>query len=72
MDKMQPIMTVNRFGDKFWMLHTKIHRDDGPAIEYADGYKSWWLNDNPLTFDKWLDKVNMSDEDKVMMKLQYG
>jgi hypothetical protein len=72
MDKMQPIMTVNRVGDKFWMLHTKIHRDDGPAIEYADGYKSWWLNDNPLTFDAWLDKVNMPDEGKVLMKLTHG
>ena len=21
-----------------------IHREDGPAIEYADGYKEWYLN----------------------------
>ena len=20
------------------------HREDGPAIEYVDGYKEWWLN----------------------------
>ena len=24
----------------------ELHREDGPAIEYADGTKSWWLNDN--------------------------
>jgi hypothetical protein len=23
-----------------------FHREDGPAIEYADGYKSWYLNGN--------------------------
>ena len=21
-----------------------LHREDGPAVEYANGYKSWWLN----------------------------
>jgi hypothetical protein len=23
---------------------TILHREDGPASEYADGTKSWWLN----------------------------
>ncbi len=22
----------------------ELHREDGPAIEYADGSKSWWIN----------------------------
>ena len=22
----------------------QLHREDGPAIEYADGSKSWWIN----------------------------
>jgi hypothetical protein len=59
-------------GDKFWYQHDKRHRYDGPAVEHADGTNEWWLNDELLTFEEWLDKVNMSDEDKVMMKLQYG
>ena len=21
-----------------------FHRDDGPAIEYDDGFKAWWIN----------------------------
>jgi len=25
------------------------HREDGPAIEHADGYKSWWINGTKLT-----------------------
>ena len=30
---------------KIW-LNSKgqPHREDGPAIEYANGYKAWWLN----------------------------
>ena len=22
------------------------HREDGPAVEYINGTKEWWLNDN--------------------------
>ena len=25
-------------------LEGKMHRLDGPAIEYSDGYKAWWVN----------------------------
>jgi hypothetical protein len=27
-----------------WYLNDKLHREDGPAIEYSDGSKSWYLN----------------------------
>jgi hypothetical protein len=27
-----------------WYLNGKLHREDGPAIEYADGTKEWYLN----------------------------
>ena len=29
---------------KWWYLNGKRHREDGPAIECADGTKSWYLN----------------------------
>ena len=31
-------------GHKEWYLNGKLHREDGPAVEYADGTKSWYLN----------------------------
>jgi hypothetical protein len=31
-------------GDKFWYLNGKLHREDGPAIEWAKGDKAWYLN----------------------------
>jgi hypothetical protein len=31
-------------GHKFWYLHGKLHRTDGPALEWADGDKFWFLN----------------------------
>ena len=31
-------------GTKFWYLNRKLHREDGPAVEYANGDKEWYLN----------------------------
>jgi len=36
-------------GDKGWFLNGKLHREDGPAVEYADGHKSWYLNGKEVT-----------------------
>ena len=30
-------------GDKHWYLYGKLHREDGPAVEYRDGDKHWYL-----------------------------
>ena len=31
-------------GTKYWFLHDKLHREDGPAMEWANGDKYWYLN----------------------------
>ena len=31
-------------GNKEWRLNGKLHRKDGPSIEYANGSKFWYLN----------------------------
>ena len=41
----EPVMTVNSSGDKQWRLKNgKLHRLDGPAIEWTDGTESWFQN----------------------------
>ena len=35
---------VYRTGSKHWYLNDNLHREDGPAIEYANGTKEWYLN----------------------------
>ena len=37
---------VDTNGTKCWYLNGKFHREDGPAIEYADGDKRWYLKGN--------------------------
>ena len=52
-------------GDKFWYIDDKLHRTDGPAVEYADGVaigskKSWWVEDERYTkeaFDELIAEV---------------
>ena len=38
-------MIVDEDGDKVWKLpNGDLHREDGPAVEYANGNKWWYLN----------------------------
>lgn len=36
-------------GTTFWYLNGKLHREDGPASEWADGTTYWYLNGEQLT-----------------------
>jgi hypothetical protein len=38
-------------------LDGKLHREDGPAIEWADGSKAWYLNDKNYTKSEFLEKT---------------
>ena len=41
----QPIMTIDKRGAKRWRFKNgQLHREDGPAFEYANGTKLWFLN----------------------------
>jgi hypothetical protein len=36
---------VNENKTTRWYLNGKVHRENGPAVVYADGTKEWYLND---------------------------
>jgi hypothetical protein len=38
-------VTVDEDKTKRWYLKGKFHREDGPAVEWANGSKYWYLND---------------------------
>ena len=40
----EPIMSIASNGDKKWKLNGKLHRDDGPAVEYSNGTKTWYIH----------------------------
>lgn len=51
-----------------------LHRDDGPAIFYGDGRRDtwWWEGTHYKTFEEWCAVANITDERKMMLRLQYG
>tara|TARA_B110000208_G_scaffold61575_1_gene79963 strand:- start:16 stop:285 length:270 start_codon:yes stop_codon:yes gene_type:complete len=49
------------------------HREEGPACIYNDGSVNWWYIDGRIySFNDWCNKLNKTDEDKMLLKLQYG
>jgi hypothetical protein len=38
----QPILEIDNFGTKRWFLNYKLHREDGPAVIYPDGFQQWY------------------------------
>ncbi len=40
----QSICKTDTYGTKEWYKNGKLHREDGPACEYANGHKEWYLN----------------------------
>ena len=35
---------TDEYGTVEWYLNGELHREDGPAVEHADGSKEWYLN----------------------------
>ena len=57
---------VHDNGDKKWYLNGKLHREDGPAIEWAGGRRSWWLNGKRLTEAEFNQRMSKPCSGKVV------
>ena len=55
---------VNGTGDRFWFKPgtDKYHRLDGPACEYTDGTKRWFLDGKQHTEAEFNKKINPAQE----------
>ena len=49
-------------GSKYWWLNGALHREDGPAVEYADGDKFWYLNGKSMTEEEHKAAMNPVEE----------
>jgi hypothetical protein len=44
-------------GNKYWYNNNLLHRLDGPAVEFLNGEKSWFIEDERLTEENWKKKI---------------
>ena len=38
------VFRIDEYGAKSWCLNGKLHREDGPAVEFANGDRFWYLD----------------------------
>jgi len=59
--------------EKWWDEYGRIHRLDGPAINYCGEHADWYINGNRLWFvDEWVEENNLTipfDEPTQMLFL---
>ena len=58
---------VSSQGTKSWHLNGKLHREDGPAVEYSDGTKHWYLNDLKYSESDYRTEMNTCDGKTVVI-----
>jgi hypothetical protein len=61
-------------GDISWFNDDgEWHKEEGPALIYSNGDVEWYLNGKIYSFADWLiELANVSDEAKMMLRLQYA
>ena len=66
---------LNKYGTINWFNNQgQYHRLDGPAIIYDDwnsGEISWYINGTQYDFKEWLTLTPITDEQKLLLRLQY-
>ena len=65
----QPELVINIYGTKLWYLDGKLHREDGPAIEFPDGYKEWYLNDEIFLKEEWFKRLTPEQQENYLWNL---
>ena len=63
---MKPICKTDEYGTKYWYFNGNLHREDGPAVEYAGGTKYWYLNGEFLSKAEWFDALSF-DSQKLLL-----
>jgi hypothetical protein len=54
-----------------WCINDKRHREDGPAVIFADGTHYWYLNDIEYSFEEFLKQPEITDEIRTFLLLKY-
>lgn len=56
---------IKKRGEIRFLVNGKFHREKGPAVEYSDGEKEWWIHGVQYTeeeFNQLLEKKNLHEK----------
>jgi hypothetical protein len=67
-------MAIDLYGNDIWTDDRgQLHRIDGPAVDFLNGSKSWWVNgERYANFKDFQDASGLSDDEMTMLILKYG
>ena len=64
---MKSKLEINKYGNKYWKSPNGLfHREDGPAIEIANGYKEWFLNGIKYTEQEYKKKMRLKKLEHIL------
>ena len=62
---------INKDNIKAWYKDGKWHREDGPAMEYVNGSKYWYLNDVRYNSEQeWIIAMRKIKIEKVLKQIE--
>ena len=61
---------INSNKDIVWFKNGELHREDGPAFEWSDREKSWYLNNIRYTEQKWKIAVRRLKLERVLKQIE--
>jgi len=60
---------IDEDNDKHWFKNGKLHREDGPALEFANDDKFWYLNGKNYNEQEWLIAMRKIKLEKVLKNI---
>jgi hypothetical protein len=66
-------LEINQYHDKFWRNgEGKLHRVDGPAVEWHSGPHIWVINGQRIvSFSAFIYAANLTEQETMLVKLKY-
>ena len=62
-------------GTRVWFHNKKVHRVDGPAIEYPDGRSVFYIDGNEISVKTWINlhaKFHVTGKELTLLLLKYS
>jgi len=67
-----PRIHVTASGTTQYSINGLLHRENGPAVEYADGKVAWWIYGRNCSLQTYIKDMKLSPTETTMLLLTYS